>query len=128
MNWSWSESHATAVTVAGTCPKYHTCQLQATTQMLHVKGFEIIDPQASIWKLSRRFGVEEIPFEEFYPITVPGAAKDSEALVNFSICTIGNRKSCSYPVCPSALEPRPAACDALGASMENVPFHKTCRG
>jgi hypothetical protein len=122
--YSFSESHATSVTVSGTCPKHHQCQQQATAQMLHVKGTQTThfchngEPEAPVTQ----------DFEVFYPVTYAGSAQDSETVITYSICTIGEKKNKQYPVClPAGGEPRPFNCDPIGAKMVNQAFNPTCR-
>jgi hypothetical protein len=119
--YSYSESHATSVTVSGVCPKHHQCQQQATPQMLHVKGYQTTYP-------CNGGNPYNEDFEVFYPVTYAGSAKDSQAVVTYSICTIGATKSKQYPVCPPAGgEARPWNCDPIGAKMVNQAFNPTCR-
>jgi hypothetical protein len=67
-------------------------------------------------------------FEIFYPITYAGSAKDSEAIVNYTVYSISPKDSKKYPRCPPAGgEPRAANCDPLGAKAAGQPSNPTPR-
>lgn len=120
--YSWSEDHASSVSATVTCPKHHTCRLQATAQMFHVKSYTGVKES-----VGKELPTERKQFEVFYPITIVGAAKDNEAVVAFSACTIGDKDSKSYPQChPMGESARAEEYDPIGAQRVGKLFNSTC--